>query len=48
MVLPANSLFKSYLIDRKQYAYFNDTELDRDHMSNGVPQDSVLVPLSLY
>ena len=31
----ANSLFKSYLIDRNQHDYFNDTESDREHLTTG-------------
>ena len=40
-----NSLFKSYLIERKQYVYFNDTKTDREYLTNGVPQGSVRGPL---
>ena len=32
-------------MDRKQYVYFNDTESDREHLTTGVPQGSVLGPL---
>ena len=34
-----------YLIGRAQYAYFNGIESDKEYLSTGVPQGSVLGPL---
>ena len=39
-----NSFFKSYLSDRKQYVYCNDTYSNVLDMVCGVPQGSVLGP----
>ena len=44
----ADSLLKNYLIHRNQYVYFNDTESDREYLTTGVPQGSVLGPLLFF
>ena len=40
-----SSKFIQELIGRKQYAYFNNIESDREHLTTGVPQGYVLGPL---
>ncbi len=37
--------FKSYLTNRKQYVYLNNTPSDVKHITCGIPQGSVLGPL---
>jgi hypothetical protein len=41
------SLMESYLRDRQQYVYINDTSSDTTRISVGVPQGSILGPLLL-
>ncbi len=38
-------LFNNYLTDRKQYVEYDDVNSDTLHISNGVPQGSILGPL---
>ena len=38
-------LLKNYLLDRKQYIYYNDTSMDLLQVPCGVPQGSILGPL---
>ncbi|CAB4015777.1 Hypothetical predicted protein, partial [Paramuricea clavata] len=41
----ANDWFKSYLSNRKQYVYLNNTASDLCSLNCGIPQGSVLGPL---
>ena len=40
----ANSWLKSYLGDRLQYVHMNNVDSDKEHITFGVPQGSVLGP----
>ena len=41
----SNDWFKSYLSDRKQYVYINETDSDLKSVTHGVPQGSILGPI---
>ena len=41
----SNDWFNSYLSDRKQFVYINETDSDLKSVTHGVPQGSILGPI---